>query len=79
MVEQVHPDLKTIDIDSAVDALKGMFPDAISDDTREGYSGIMVSKDKLTDVALAIRDSLGFDLLSSATAVDYGKRDRPSP
>lgn len=71
MTDQVRPDLTTTSIEGAVDALKEMFPDAIADDTREGYEGIIVEKDKLLDVATAMRDQLGFDYLSSATAVDY--------
>ena len=58
-------------IDDAIADLKAAFPDAISNDTREGYGGVIVSKDKLLDVAAYIKDALGFDYLSSATAVDY--------
>jgi NADH-quinone oxidoreductase subunit D/NADH-quinone oxidoreductase subunit C/D len=51
--------------------LQEKFPGAIEPDTREGYEGIIVSSDKLVDVATAIRDDLGCDLLSSANYVDY--------
>jgi NADH-quinone oxidoreductase subunit C/D len=71
MVDHVLPDEKTTTIEGAIDALKEKFPDAISDDAREGYTGIMVDKAKLLDVAATIRDDLGFDYLSGATAVDY--------
>src|SRR5690606_5418048 len=47
------------------------FPDAVQDDSRKGYAGIVVDKSRLFEVATSIRDDLGFDLLSSATAVDY--------
>jgi NADH-quinone oxidoreductase subunit C/D len=55
----------------AIAALKQAHPDAIQDDTREGYSGIIVDSEKLVDIATTIRDKLGYDYLSSATAVDY--------
>ncbi len=64
-------DLTAVDIDGALDYLKQRFPDAVREDDREGYSGIIVDKDKLVDVATTIRDELGFNYLSSATAVDY--------
>ncbi|RMG79105.1 MAG: hypothetical protein D6712_20190, partial [Chloroflexi bacterium] len=64
-------DLTAVDVDGAIDYLKQRFPDAVREDDREGYSGVIVDKDKLVDVATAIRDDLGFDYLSSATAVDY--------
>jgi len=73
MTDQVIPNLKDTDIDGAVEALKDMFPDAVSDDTREGYSGVMVDKSRLVEVARTLRDHFGFDYLSSATAVDYGQ------
>ncbi|MFN8450664.1 MAG: NADH-quinone oxidoreductase subunit C [Anaerolineae bacterium] len=58
-------------IENAVEYLKQRFPDAIKDDTRQGYSGIIVDRSQLVDVAQTMRDELGFDYLSSATAVDY--------
>ena len=47
------------------------FPGSVSADERPGYSGFFVEKDKLVDVATAIRDEFGFDLLTAVTAVDY--------
>lgn len=61
----------TLDINQSIERLKQQFPDAVKDDTRQGYTGIVVDKAHLQDVARAIRDELGFDYLSSATAVDY--------
>jgi NADH-quinone oxidoreductase subunit C/D len=58
-------------IEAAIRALKEKFPGRVSDDTREGYQGVIVDKNKLVEVATAIRDDFGFDYLSSATAVDY--------
>ncbi len=61
----------TSSIEGSIDYLKAKYPDVVKDDTREGYGGIIVDKDKLVDVAQVMRDELGFDYLSSATAVDY--------
>ncbi|NJC98307.1 MAG: NADH-quinone oxidoreductase subunit NuoD [Anaerolineales bacterium] len=47
------------------------FPGSVSADTRPGYSGFIVEKDKLVEVATAIRDEFGFDLLTAVTGVDY--------
>jgi NADH-quinone oxidoreductase subunit D/NADH-quinone oxidoreductase subunit C/D len=58
-------------IEAAIKSLKEKYPDAVKDDTREGYQGIIVDKNLLVDIAQTIRDELGFDYLSSATAVDY--------
>jgi NADH-quinone oxidoreductase subunit C/D len=65
------PETPKLDISAAVDALKQKYPGAVSDDTRSGYQGIIVDKTKLVEIATVIRDELGFDYLSSATAVDY--------
>ena len=54
-------------VEQAAALLKERFPDA---DTRDGYTGLMVSADKLVEVATALRDDIGFDYLSSVTGVD---------
>ncbi|KXK24584.1 MAG: putative NADH-quinone oxidoreductase subunit C/D [Chloroflexi bacterium OLB15] len=69
MIAPVRPE--TVDVDAAIGILKERFPDAVKDDTREGYVGVVVERSQLVEVATAIRDELGFDYLSSATAVDY--------
>lgn len=74
-IESVEADVTSIE--SAVDYLKEKFPGAVHDDTRDGYQGIIIDRDKLFDVALVIRDELGFDYLSSATAVDYLEHGEP--
>lgn len=51
--------------------LAARFPGAVSADERANYSGWIVQKEKLTEVATALRDEFGFDLLSSVTGVDY--------
>ena len=58
-------------IEDAISSLKEQFPNDISDDDRDGFSGIIVNKDKLVEVAQVIKEHLGFDYLSSATPVDY--------
>lgn len=63
--------IATSDVDGAIAYLKEKYPKDVQDDTREGYSGVIVNKDKLVAIAQTIRDDLGFDYLSSATAVDY--------
>ena len=55
---------------STVD-LAARFPGIVSPDARPGFSGFIVEKDKLIEVATAIRDEMGFDLLSAVTGVDY--------
>jgi NADH-quinone oxidoreductase subunit C/D len=67
----VDQPLTTTTTAEAIVSLKEKFPGAISDDTRQGYSGIIVDKNKLVEVATAMRDELGYDYLSSATGVDY--------
>ena len=57
-------------VERAAALLKERFPDAVTDETRDGYSGLMVSPDKLVEVATALRDDIGFDYLSSVTGVD---------
>ncbi len=59
------------DVQGAIAQLKEHFPDAVKDDSRDGYSGVIVDKNHLVEVATYVRDQLNFDYLSSATAVDY--------
>lgn len=47
------------------------FPGTVTADERPGYSGFIIKKENLVEVATAIRDEFGFDLLSSVTGVDY--------
>ncbi len=73
MVDMTAPEqtLTTGSIEDAIENLKEKFPDAVSDDTRQGYSGVIVDKNKLIEVASYIKNDLGFDYLSNLTAVDY--------
>lgn len=56
--------------------LAARFPGVATPDTRPGYVGFVVEKDNLVEVATAVRDELGFDLLTAVTAVDYFPEDK---
>ena len=51
--------------------LVARFPGMVTTDERPGYSGFIVNKENLVEVATAVRDEFGFDLLTSLTGVDY--------
>jgi NADH-quinone oxidoreductase subunit D/NADH-quinone oxidoreductase subunit C/D len=57
-------------VERAIAILKERYPDAVTDDPRENYDGLMVNADKITAVAKTLRDDLGFNYLSSVTGVD---------
>ncbi len=52
-------------------ALEERFPGKVSPDARPGFEGFTVAPKDLLEVATALRDELGYDYLSSVTAVDY--------
>lgn len=58
-------------VQTEVQDLSTRFPGSVSADTRPNYTGWVVNKDKLLEVAASLRDEFGFDLLSSVTGVDY--------
>lgn len=51
--------------------LVARFPEKVTADSRPGYSGFIVNKENLMEVATALRDEFGYDLLSNVTGVDY--------
>jgi NADH-quinone oxidoreductase subunit C/D len=51
--------------------LAARFAGSVTAETRPGYAGFIVEKDNLVEVATAIRDEFGYDLLTAVTAVDY--------
>lgn len=51
--------------------LAARFPGKVKADEREGYEGFLVAAKDLTEVAVKLRDEMGYDYLSSVTAVDY--------
>ncbi len=55
---------------STVD-LVARFPSFVAADSRPGYQGFIVKKENLVEVATAVRDEFGFDLLSNLVGVDY--------
>jgi NADH-quinone oxidoreductase subunit C/D len=56
--------------------LSARFPGVLSPDTRPGYSGWILDNSNLLKFATALRDELGYDYLSSVTAVDYLPEDK---
>ncbi len=50
--------------------LKERYPEHVSDDTREGYEGVIVHPDKIVEVARDLRTELGFNYLACLTGVD---------
>lgn len=51
--------------------LAARFPGVVIPDTRPGFSGFIVEKDSLIEVATVVRDEFGFDLMTAVTGVDY--------
>lgn len=51
--------------------LSARFPGIASADPRPGYSGWVIPKENLLEIASALRDEFGFDYLSHVTGVDY--------
>jgi NADH-quinone oxidoreductase subunit C/D len=70
-VEAHSPGTAGDPIEQAYQALQEEFPGKVRPDGREGYEGVLIEADTLTDAALYIRDKLGFAYLSSVTGVDY--------
>src|SRR5215207_7049396 len=71
MTDQTLAPAQTGSVEDAITYLKEKYPDVVKDDGRQGYSGVIVDRSQLVEVAQVMRDELGFDYLSSATAVDY--------
>lgn len=62
--------MATLDSTQVAD-LAARFPGIVTAEARPGYAGFIVEKDNLVEVATAIRDEFGYDLLTAVTAVDY--------
>lgn len=58
--------------------LETRFPNVVTKDARPGYEGFMVNAANLVEVAKALRDEMGYDYLSSVTAVDYWTEAAPN-
>jgi NADH-quinone oxidoreductase subunit D/NADH-quinone oxidoreductase subunit C/D len=80
ILEATEPgDVPVVDqdpLEAAIAALKERFGDGVIDDARTGYTGVIVSADKIIEVATAMRDDLGFNYLSSLTGVDLIEEDK---
>jgi NADH-quinone oxidoreductase subunit D/NADH-quinone oxidoreductase subunit C/D len=57
-------------VETAVAALKEQFPQDVSEETRNRYTGLIVPADRLIEIGEYVRDELGFNYLSSVTGVD---------
>jgi NADH-quinone oxidoreductase subunit D/NADH-quinone oxidoreductase subunit C/D len=53
------------------DQVEKSFPGIIVKDERDGYEGYLVAPEHLLDFARSLRSDMGYDYLSSVTAVDY--------
>jgi NADH-quinone oxidoreductase subunit C/D len=51
--------------------LVARFPNSVTAETRAGFTGFLVNRENLVEVATAIRDEFSYDLLTAVTAVDY--------
>ncbi len=71
MAESTPQATATPKVNDPVAYLSEKFPGAVEPDTRPGYQGIVVDRDRLVDVATALRDDLGYDLLANLGYVDY--------
>ena len=60
---------------SALD-LAARFPGMVTAETRPNFKGWIIAKENLIEVATALRDEFGYDLLSSVTGVDYLPENR---
>ena len=68
MAENVNP--------PAPIALDENFPSWVKRDERPGYEGFIVQTEHLLKIAQSLRENLGYDFLSSVTAVDYLSDDK---
>ncbi len=57
------------------DEMEARFPGVVKLDERDGYEGYLVEPGQLLGFAQTLRDDLGYDYLSSVTAVDYLPED----
>ncbi len=74
MATPIEPTLQQVQggtIDLAV-----RFPGKVTAESRPGYSGFMVNKENLVEVATTVRDEFGYDLLAALTAVDYIEQNK---
>jgi NADH:ubiquinone oxidoreductase subunit D/NADH:ubiquinone oxidoreductase subunit C len=51
--------------------LANLYKDSVKADDRPGFSGFIIAKEKLFDIAKDLRDKYGYDYLSCVSGVDY--------
>ncbi|NTV35616.1 MAG: NADH-quinone oxidoreductase subunit NuoD, partial [Anaerolineaceae bacterium] len=69
--------MSDIQVGSAVfDRLLEKYANILAPDTRPGYEGYLVEREKLIEIVCKLRDEEGYDFLSSVTGVDYFPEDR---
>ena len=56
--------------------LETRFPEAVKVDERKGFEGFQVEPKNLVEVAIALRDEISYDYLTSITGVDYLEDDQ---
>ncbi len=54
-----------------LESIETRFPGDVQRDTRQGFSGYLVSPSRLVEFARHVRDDLGYSYLTSLTGVDY--------
>ncbi len=76
MTDQAPAVEKVLPVEEAITQLAEQFGPAVQRDARPGYSGVIVDPARLVEVARYVRDTLGYNYLANAAAVDYlGKGD----
>src|SRR5512138_1881326 len=55
----------------ATNDLGARFPGIVRADTRANFKGWIIPKENLVEVATAIHDEFGYDMLTTLTGVDY--------
>jgi NADH-quinone oxidoreductase subunit C/D len=74
MTDKTAPEIEAVEAtDEILAHLEARFPGAVQPDDRDRYEGYIVDSDHLIEVARYMRDEMGYNYLSSVTAVDYAK------
>ena len=71
--EEVTAVEETVAPDEILAHFEEHFPGALQAVDRKGHEGYVVDSERLIEVARHMRDEMGYDFLSSVTAVDYAK------
>ena len=60
----------------SIQNITARFPEFVTQEDRPGFEGLVVKPDFLVQFATSLKVELGYDLLSSVTAVDYFPEDK---